>query len=76
MKDSVIKEIVEFGLERLKLKEKAPSPYIVKERFTKKTLRQLREEAKALGYKIEGKYGPEGKYHIYAVRNDIRRMLF
>lgn len=76
MKDSVIKEIVEFGLERLKLKEKAPSPYIVKERMSKKDLHRMREEAKALGYKIEGKYGPDGLYHIYAVKGTNRRILF
>ena len=76
MKDSVIKEIVEFGLERIKLKEKAPSPYIVKERLTKKTLRVLRKEAKVLGYKIEAKYGPEGLYHIYAVKGTNRRIIF
>lgn len=76
MKDSTIKEIVEFGLERLKLKEKIPSPYIVKERLTKKDLHRLRKESKALGYKIEGKYGPDGLYHIYAVKDNNRRILF
>lgn len=41
----------------------------------KKILRETRKEAKKLGLKITGKYGPDGKYHVYVEKEGFRRQV-
>lgn len=45
-------------------------------RINKKQLHELRKEVKAIGFKVEGKYGPDGKYHVYLTKGSYRRQAF
>lgn len=52
-----------------KQKEINQMPYTIR----KKWLKELRKEAKAIGFKVEGKKGPDGAFHIYLTKGNYRR---
>ena len=41
----------------------------------KKELTEMRKRAKKDGWKISGKYGKDGKYHVYAKKDDVERII-
>lgn len=41
----------------------------------KKEIHELRKEAKKLGMKLSGEYGPDGKYHIYVSKGSFKRQV-
>lgn len=47
-----------------------------KEGFKKKKIHELRKEAKKLGMKLSGEYGPDGEYHIYVSKGSFRRQVY
>lgn len=41
----------------------------------KKELTEMRKRAKKDGWKISGKYGQDGKYHVYAKKDGVERII-
>ena len=41
----------------------------------KKELTKMRKRAKKDGWKLEAKEGPDGKFHVYALKGETRRII-
>lgn len=72
-----IEEINPFEIVKMlkQKKEWEEKQLIPQHRLTKKLLRELRKEAKAVGWKIKGMKGTDGKFHVYACKGENRRQL-
>lgn len=70
-------DLAKAGLAMAKAKEKKIEEILTRgPRINKKQLTELRKEAKKLGYKVEGKKGPDGKFHVYLTKGSYRRQAF
>jgi len=63
---------VPFAIAKM-VKNNRKTPIRTGPQYTKKYLTGLRKEAKKLGFKVEGKKGPDGNFHIYLVKGQYRR---